>query len=142
MEGRWRALDTLSFSLHYSALKARFVSGTLNGVSVEGNELPLVPSQRYNLRGIWEPLANHRIEVAYQQVSSQRYSGDNNNTLNDRISAYALWDMGYRFQFKDGDVGIAARNLTDHRYFSVGFGPGGVYPEAGRTITADINLHF
>lgn len=146
LEGRWKVVEQFSLFLQYTNLRARFLNGSLGGLSVSGNELPMVPRQRLGLRGVWEPVAAHRIELAYQRVSSQRYSGDYNNLLNERIPAYDLWDLGYRYRFNSGDVGLTARNLTDRKYYSIGFGGagpfGGVYSEPGRTLMADVNLRF
>ncbi len=130
---------TLDLHLNAAWRQARFTSG-----AYAGNDVMLVPKRTLALRADWRPAAGHTIGAGVVWVSSQSPDFDNRCT----IPAYATADLRYAYAWRNAQFALGIANLADRKYYTQAFGctPAGVttgiYPEAGRTITASMLFKF
>ena len=121
-----------------AARRARFTAGTY-----DGKDVPLTPRHTLSVRADWAPALGHRIDGGVNIVSSQ--SPDFNNAC--RMPSYTTADLRYAYQWSLAELAVGVNNLGNTKYYTLAFSckdgvVGGIYPEAGRAITASVRLHF
>ncbi len=128
----------LDLRLNAALRQARFSAGPY-----AGNDVMLVPRQTLALRAGWRPGAGHKIDAGVIWVSSQ--SPDFANQC--RIPGYASADLRYAYTWGRAEWALGIANLTDRKYYTQAFGcdagvTTAIYPEAGRTFTASVQVRF
>jgi iron complex outermembrane recepter protein len=157
LDGRWQAGARLQATAAYAYTDARFLEGTLAGspfaigtnMPIDGRRVPLVPRHKLNLGLAWEPGARLRITGALTAVSEQVLDNDEPNTLDHRVPAYHVVDLGIARGYAWGRLAAVLSNALDERYYSYAvrsaFTPDrySVYPLPGRTLglAAEVLLH-
>lgn len=126
--------------LNAAVREAKFTAGTY-----AGKDVTLVPGQTLALNADWRPAAGHTVGAGVTWVSEQRV--DFANIC--KIPAYMTLDARYAYQFKNAELALGIANLADERYYSYSYAygctsgvTGGIYPEAGRTVTASLRVKF
>jgi iron complex outermembrane receptor protein len=129
-----------SVNLHLNAAtrRARFSAG-----SHAGNDVPLTPRHTAAVRADWSPVPGHRLDGGLNWVSSQ--SPDFANAC--KMPSYATADLRYAVQWGIAELALAVTNLADTKYTTQAFAcingtVNSIYPEAGRSVTASVRLHF
>jgi len=134
----WAVNDALNLGVRLGLRESTFRSGAYSG-----RDVPLVPSRTVALRADWQPIEGHRLNAGLNWVSSQTPSFANEC----RIPSYTTVDARYSVRVGAAEFSLGVANLFDRSYFNYAFGcdggnPSGIYPEAGRTITAAVRLQF
>lgn len=128
----------LDVRLNAAVREAKFTSG-----AYAGKDVTLVPGQTLALHADWRPAAGHTVGAGVNWVSEQRV--DFANVC--KIPAYITLDARYAYQFKNAELALGIANLGDEKYYTYAYGctsgvTGGIYPEAGRTVTASLRVKF
>lgn len=130
----------LDLSLNAAFRQATFQSGPHSGKTV-----PLVPTQTLSFHTNWRPLAGHSLDAGVMWVSEQHPGGDFANGF--KIPAYTTVDVRYAYQYQQAEFALGITNLLNTSYYSQAYlnflgTDVGIYPEAGRTVTASLRLKF
>ena len=138
VDADWAVNDALNLGVRLGVRESTFRSG-----AYAGRDIPLVPSRTVALRADWQPIEGHRLNAGLNWVSSQTPSFANAC----RIPSYTTVDARYSVRVGAAEFSLGVANLFDRSYFNYAFGcaggnPSGIYPEAGRTITAAVRLQF
>ena len=138
-DGVWRAHSQWEMRANLAARSAKFRAGPH-----AGKQIALVPQHSAALGVVYRPDAQQRVVTTLNWMG-QSYS-DFNNTC--AIPAHTTLDLAYARSWGRAEFTLGIRNLTDKRYFTQAFDctpagqVGGIYPEAGRTLTAAMRLNF
>jgi len=113
--GRVSAVDLrASYTLAY----AKFTDGTLDGVDLDGKDVPLVPRNKLSLGAVWHINEQTRLSANANYVSSQLMDNDETNSFDQQIPAYTLVDLKLVRQFGDWQLSAAVNNLFDEAYYT------------------------
>src|SRR5688572_18658995 len=115
-----RVSGRLDLFVNYAHVLARFRSGVYGGVSLAGNEVPLVPRNAFNVGGSWLVGAKTRLAASVRYVDEQRYINDEANLLAARIPAYTTVDLKLMHRAGRWLFGAGIRNLLDEEYYPQG----------------------
>lgn len=129
---------TVDLRLNASLRQAKFTDGAHNG-----NDVPLVPQKTLAVRADWRPAAGHLVNGGVTWVSSQSPDFDNVCT----IPGYATVDARYAYQLRNMELSLGMTNLMDTKYYTQAFKctagvTNGIYPEAGRALSAALRVKF
>ena len=118
--------------------RASFKSGVYTG-----KDVPLTPRQTLALRGDWRFADRQQINAGLQWVGAQKPDFANVCSM----PAYAALDARYAYKFANAELAVGATNLTNRKYYSQAFQciagvTNGIYPDAGRAVTATLRLDF
>jgi iron complex outermembrane recepter protein len=106
----WHAAYTLAF--------AEFTEGTLDGVALDGKDVPLVPRNKLSLGAVWQINGQTRLAADVHYVSSQRMENDEPNRFDQKIPAYTLVDLKLMRQVGNWQLAVALNNLFDEDYYT------------------------
>ena len=118
--------------------RATFKSGVY-----AGKDVPLTPRQTLALRSDWRFANRQQISAGVQWVSIQRPDFANACTM----PAYTTLDARYAYKFANAEIAIGATNLANSKYYTQAFSciggvTNGIYPDAGRAISATLRVNF
>lgn len=124
LEGRkiWGPVHvSAAYTLAYAKFTGGYfddLSGTGTLVSLDGNNVPLVPRHKLSANIAWRMSPSLRLLTSANYVSDQYMDNDEPNTLGRKIPAYAVVDA--RLEFKSGNWTLAAmvNNLFDEAYYT------------------------
>ena len=143
--GRVSAVD---FSAAYTLAYAKFTEGTLNGVPLDGKDVPLVPQNKLSLGALWHISEQTRLSADANYVSSQLMENDETNRFDQTIPAYTTVDLKLMHQIGDWQLAAAVNNLFDQDYYtyavSSSFTAGrfNAYPLPGRNGWVSVEYTF
>ena len=128
----------VDFRANAAIRQATFKSGVY-----AGKDVPLTPRQTLALRSDWRFAEKQLISAGVQWVSAQRPDFANACTM----PAYATVDARYAYKFANAEFALGATNLANSKYYSQAFRcvagvTNGIYPDAGRALTATIKVNF
>jgi iron complex outermembrane receptor protein len=120
IDAAWNPSPSMEIGVSYAYTVAKFRDGTQGGVSLEDNNVPLVPRQRAVLTGrkSWMQGTTLYAEVSY--VGTQYFDNDQTNDFVEQMPAYVLVDVRLAHQIDRLRLSATVRNLTDRKYFSYG----------------------
>ena len=129
---------TLGLQVNVGLREAKFKQGVHNGKNV-----PLVAGTTLALRADWRPAPAHSVNAGAVWVSSQHVDYDNVC----KVSSYTTVDARYAYQWRHVEISLGLSNLLDAKYYTQAFGcsagvTNGIYPEAGRAVTAALRFKF
>ena len=129
---------TLALQATLGVREAKFTQGAHNGLNV-----PLVAGATLSVRADWRPAPTHSVNAGVVWVSSQNV--DFNNAC--RVPGYATADARYAYQFRNVELSLGVSNLFNAKYYTQAFDcvagvTNGIYPEAGRAVTAALRVSF
>lgn len=145
LEARWRALPSLDLSANYTYAQAEFRSGTIGGVNLAGNEVPLVPKHSAGLGALWRIGPKTRLAADLQYVGSQRYDNDQANTFGRKMPAYTIADFKLTHEIDRWLLAASVKNAFNERYYSYGIATGttfSAYPAALRSVLVSAEYRF
>jgi iron complex outermembrane receptor protein len=130
--------ERVAVRLNVAARQAKFDSGPY-----AGNSIALVPGQTAALGLEFKPAVGHTVNLGLTWVSSQ--STDFNNQCS--MPSFNTLDARYAYSSKAVELALGVVNLADAKYFTQSYGCTagviqGIYPEAGRVISATAKLKF
>jgi iron complex outermembrane receptor protein len=118
-EARWQ-LKTLDFFVNYTHVAAQFRSGNFGGVSIAGNDVPLVPRHAANAGVSWLFMPRTRANVVARYVGPRPYDSDETNTFGRRMPAYTVVDTKLTHEQGDWQLSAGVRNVFNEKYYSYG----------------------
>ncbi len=113
--GRLRSVD---LGAAYTLAYATFTGGSLNGVDLDGNDVPLVPRNKLSLRAVWHIDGQTRLSADLNYVGSQLMDNDETNSFDQKIPAYTLVDLKLVRQIGAWQLTAAISNLFDEAYYT------------------------
>ncbi|HYO87837.1 MAG TPA: TonB-dependent receptor, partial [Candidatus Limnocylindrales bacterium] len=113
--GRVSAID---LSANYTLAYAQFTDGTLNGVALEGKDVPLVPQNKLSLGALWHISEQTRLSADAHYAGGQLMDNDEANRFEQRIPAYTLVDLKLMRQIGNWQLAVAVNNLFDQDYYT------------------------
>ena len=118
--------------------RAVFRSGTY-----AGRDVPLTPRRTLAVQADWQLAAAHRLGAGLNRISEQHPDFANACTM----PAYTTAHARYAYQFGNAEFSLGVTNLMDRQFYSQAFSctggvTGGIYPEAGRAVTAALRVRF
>lgn len=119
-EARWQPVASVDLSAGYTYAGAEFRSGSMGGIPIAGNDVPLVPRHAASLGAGWKFMHGARIDAALRYTGEQRYDGDELNTFNQKMPAYTVTDLKLAYDQADWRFTAAVLNLFDKQYYSYG----------------------
>jgi len=119
-EGRWSAGGAFDAFVNYTFAVAEFRSGSFGGISIAGNEVPLVPKHAFNVGAGWRFAQRTRLDAALRYVGEQVFDGDETNTFGRKMPAYTVVDVKLSHEAGGWRVDGGVRNLFNEKYFTYG----------------------
>ena len=130
--------SAIDFRVNAAIRQATFKSGVY-----AGKDVPLAPRQSLALRSDWRFAEKQMISAGVQWVSTQRPDFANACVM----PSYAILDARYAYKFANAEFALGATNLANRKYYSQAFDcvagvTNGIYPDAGRAVTATVRVNF
>jgi len=113
-----RRLREVDLSAAYTLAYAKFTGGTLNGIALDGKDVPLVPRNKLSLGAVWHIDAQTRLTADASYVGSQLMDNDETNSFSQKIPAYTLVDLKLMRQIGNWQLSAALNNVFDQAYYT------------------------
>ena len=126
IESAARVAGGIELFANYAHVNARFRSGVYGGVSLAGNEVPLVPENAFTVGGTWAAGPKTRLGATVRYVGEQRFINDEANLLTLNIPAYTTVDLKLAHRAGAWLFEAGIKNLLDEMYYTQGGIAGGV----------------
>ncbi|HEY8905286.1 MAG TPA: TonB-dependent receptor [Rhodoferax sp.] len=138
VEAQHKLNQSLAFKANLGLRQATFTAGMYNGKTV-----PLVARSTLALRADWQVAPSQSLDAGVVFVSSQYV--DFNNVC--KVPGYAMTDARYAYQMRNIELSLGVSNLLDAKYYTQAYKceagvTNGIYPEAGRAVTAALRVKF
>lgn len=138
LEASQQMSPTLAVRANLAVREAKFIDG-----AYAGNDIALVPRQTVALGATWQPGAGHVVDAGVNWVASQSPTFSNLCS----IPAYTTVDMRYGYTVGALEWAVGVKNLADAKYYTLAYGctagvTTSIYPEAGRSVVASVQLKF
>lgn len=138
LETRHELTKSTNLEVHLGVREAKFTQGPHDGKNV-----PLVARSTLAARIDWRPAPAHSVNAGVVWIASQNVDYDNTCT----IPAYTTVDARYAYQWRNVEMSLGLSNLLDAKYYTQAFActagvTNGIYPEAGRAVTAALRVKF
>ncbi|MDE2418115.1 MAG: TonB-dependent receptor [Burkholderiales bacterium] len=138
VEVRHLIRSDVDLRINAASRQAQFTDG-----AYAGRDVALVPRQTVAVGAGWRPAAGHSVDMGVNWVSSQYVDFDNVCS----IPAYSTVDARYAYAMGNVEFALGVKNLGDRKYFTQAFTctagvVGGIYPEAGRSVSASVQVKF
>lgn len=128
-------------AVQYAYREAVFTEG-----SYAGKQVPLAPKNVLTARLSYLMSETQNISLMTQWVSSQKISGDFDNTCQDDIASYALVNARYSQKINSWTLSAGVNNLFDKHYYNLRTRcdptKKSIYPEVGRTFLVTLQNRF
>jgi iron complex outermembrane receptor protein len=111
-------VSTVDLSAAYTLAYAEFTDGTLNGVALDGKDVPLVPRNKLSLGALWHISEQTQLSADANYVSSQLMDNDETNSFEQQIPAYTLVNLKLTHQIGNWQLAAAVNNLFDQDYYT------------------------
>lgn len=128
-------------SLYGASTQWTFVDATFDGGDFNNNRVPLVPWVNGSTQVWVKPFEDWRVSLLMNFVGD-RYAGNDDANEQRKLSSYALYDVQFTHDLREG-IKLFARvnNVFDKQYVSTAFS-GGYYLGAGRSFIFGLNADF
>jgi iron complex outermembrane receptor protein len=152
LEMRYLVTERLMLRAGLGLLDTEVTDGLLNGVDLEGNELPIAPELNFNAAADWDVLETD-LGTLVLRVDTSFVDDHYFEIFNvDRMQQDGYWIHNARLQFDSGDhdwsVAVWVKNLADEEYrtsnidVQSSFGYDYSHIGAPRTYGAEVAYHF
>jgi iron complex outermembrane receptor protein len=141
-------LHSVDVHVAYALAFAEFTGGTLNGVALDGKDVPLVPRNTLSLGAVWHIDGQTRFSADAHYIGSQRMDNDEANSFDQKIPAYTLVDIKLDRQIGNWQLAVALNNLFDEDYYTyavhsaTNFDRFNAYPLPGRNAWVSVEYTF
>ncbi len=102
---------TLRFSESFTYVDARILSGSRNGVSLDGQLIPFVSNYKATIGINWD------ISKHFGIWTQNSFVGEQRDWANVKINPYILTDLGIDMRLKNLNLTLGVRNLFNSLYF-------------------------
>lgn len=146
LDGGWQVAAALEVHADYTYADATFREGTIRGVSIAGNRVPISPRHTLNagLRWSFSSYAHADFDVRYTGDSA--FDADETNTFGREIPAYTVVDVKAAARRGGWLVSAGVRNLFNEKYFDYAVVTGrptfSARPAAARTMFVTAQYRF
>jgi len=146
MEGKLIVGESVDLTARYTRTQARFREGTYGGVSVTGNDVPLVPKNRFGINLGWQASNDTRLTFNVNYVGNQRYDNDQANRFRS-MPSYTVADIKVSHDIGAWRLAAGVNNLFDKAYYSYGIANStytsfNAYPEDRRNAYLSAEYRF
>ena len=117
LEGKW-SFNQLTLFTNYTFAQAKFTAGTMNGVNLDGKQVPLVAKYKVNVNLSWDFSQNTQLNTVISYVSKQYMDNDEPNTLGLQIPAYTTIDAKLAHTLGAWKFSAAVNNLLNKKYYN------------------------
>lgn len=137
-----------SVAATYAFTEAEFREGTIGGVPVAGNEIPLVPRHRASARLRWQPSEPWQASAVLTYTGTQVYDNDQANTFGRRMPAFTLLDLNLSWSRGPWTLRASLLNATGEEYYTYALanvpaaGTFSAYPAALQTLLVGAEYRF
>jgi iron complex outermembrane receptor protein len=141
-------VSSVDLSAAYTLAYAQFTAGMLNGVALDGKDVPLVPRNKLSLGAVWHLSEQTQLSADANYVSSQLMDNDETNSFAQKIPAYTMVDLKLAHQIGNWQLAAALNNLFDQNYYTYAvhssFSPYrfNAYPLPGRNGWVSVEYTF
>jgi iron complex outermembrane receptor protein len=147
LEGGWRPIAALELFGNLALRRAEFREGTIGGVNVAGNEIPLVPRVLGTLGANWNVTERTLVSAVARYIGSQRYDNDVANDFGRKMPSYTLVDLKLSHRVQGWKLSATVLNLFDKFYYSyavrsLAANTFNAYPSRPRTFIAAAEYAF
>lgn len=145
VSAKWSLSPTMVAGLNYAYTEAFFRSGEINGSSVAGKIVPLVPKHKLTTSLGWKLSERTNLNARVTYVDATRLDGDDANTSEFRRPAFTVADLVLNHEVGNWRLRASALNLFNEQYFTYGFISGSsysAYPAAGRGVFMSAQYQF
>ena len=132
----------------YTYAESKFRSGSMNGVDVTGNAVPLVPRHRASATLGLLLAQRTRISATAVYTGEQYFDGDEANDFGQKMPDYTVVDFRLSQEIGHWTLSAAVNNLFEEKFFSYGirsqFTPGSynAYPAPERNFFFTAQYRF
>ncbi|MGZ8154273.1 MAG: TonB-dependent receptor [Burkholderiales bacterium] len=116
-EARWR-FPSMDAFVNYTHTDAQFRSGSLGGVSIAGNDVPLVPRHATNAGITWRLMPRTQAHAVVRYVGRRPFDADETNTFGRRMPSHTVVDTKVTHEHGDWLFDAGVRNLFDEKYYT------------------------
>ncbi len=109
-----RITDVWSVSPRVTLQTAKYTAGAF-----DGKEVSLVPKVTSSLGIFYKPKSNVSYSTYLNYVGSQRYDGDQSNTLN-KMPSFTTVDLNASYKYGSWESSLSLKNIFDKRYANYG----------------------
>ena len=147
LDGKW-SFKQLTLLANYTYAQAKFTAGTMNGVNLDGKQVPLVAKHKLNVNLSWDFNPNTQLNTLVSYVSKQYMDNDEPNTLGQQIPAYTTIDAKLTHTIGAWRLSAAVNNLLNKKYYNYAVRSTfvtdryAVYPLPERNITVAAEYTF
>lgn len=113
----WSALHAF---VNYTYAVAEFRSGSFGGISIAGNDVPLVPRHAANAGVSWRFLPRTQAQAVVRYVGERPFDSDETNTFGRRMPSYTVVDGKVTHEHENWLFNAGVRNLFNEKYYSYG----------------------
>ena len=117
-EGKWRFARSFDLFVNYTYAVSEFRSGSIGGVPIAGNEVPLVPRHAANAGAGWAFAPRARADIVASYVGEQVFDADETNTFGRKMPAYTVVDFKLTYESAGWLLGAGVKNLFNEKYFN------------------------
>jgi len=147
LDASWRVIPGLRLFGNVSFRSAKFRSGTIGGVNVSGNTIPLVPKTLFTVGAAWNITEQTLLSAVANYVGSQYYDNDVANNFGRKMPAYTVVDLKLAQGWRNWTFTAAVNNLFDEFYYSYAVrslfvNTFNAYPNLPRTFLATAEYRF
>jgi iron complex outermembrane receptor protein len=147
LEAGWRPIAAVELFGNLALRRAEFREGTIGGVSVDGNEIPLVPHVLGTLGANWNVTERTLVSAVARYVGTQYYDNDVANDFGRKMPSYTLVDLKLSHRVQGVKLSAAVLNVFDKFYYSYAVrslftNTFNAYPSRPRTFVATVEYAF
>jgi iron complex outermembrane receptor protein len=120
LEGSWQATPSLGVHANYTYADATFREGTVGGISIVGNRVPISPRHTLNAGLAWAFSSRARADFDVHYTGTSAFDADEANTFGREIPAYTVADVKLTLRSGGWLFHAGVRNLFNEKYFAYG----------------------
>jgi iron complex outermembrane receptor protein len=117
LEGSGQATASLAWHANYTYADATFRDGTVRGISIAGNRVPISPRHTLNAGLSWAFTSRARADFDVHYTGTSAFDADETNTFGREIPAYTVADLKLTARSGDWLINAGIRNLFNEKYF-------------------------
>lgn len=145
LDAKWQINPATTVEGGYSYTDAHFTSGSVDGITVAGKQVPLVPRHKATMAAAWRASERASITVRTTYNGEARLDNDQQNTSAFRRPSFLVTDLVAVYELADWRLRASLLNVTDERYFSYGIKSAtsyNAYPAMGRSVLLTAERRF
>ena len=140
LEGRMHLTPATALFANYAYTVAKFREGVYGGISVAGNDVPVVPRHAASLGGSVSITPQTLFSASIRYVGEQRFDNDQTNDFGQKMPSYTTVDVKLSHRLNQWTLSASINNLLNEKYYTYAvrstFTPGtyNAYPMPERNV--------